>query len=190
MFTRSVAILGVVAMWTVATAAQQPPARPAPRGNPPRAAAPAPAPAAPPAVAAPAPQRAAAPPAQPAQLVNIRIEVAVSEDGGNQPAGRKVTSLTLADRQSGSVRAMGTVPPAAPGEMPVVAPRMFVDAFPMMQRDGRVQVQLTLEYGRPGATSVRVEPLLESGKPLVVSESVDPFSDRRTRVELTATILK
>jgi hypothetical protein len=97
----------------------------------------------------------------------------------------------LADRQNGSVRAMG-FPKAERGtDGEVVAPqRMFVDAFPIMQSDGRVQVQLTLEYGRPGATSVRVEPLLESGRMLVVSESTDPHSDRRVRVELTATILK
>lgn len=187
MFTRLVAIIGVVAMLGATAAAQQPPASPAPPGNPPRAAAPAPA--ARPAPAPAPPPRAAAAPAAPAQLVNIRIEVAVLEDGGAQPAARKVTSLTLADRQNGSVRAVG-FPPNVQGEPPPPVPRMFVDAFPMMQRDGRVQVQLTLEYGRPGATSVRVEPLLESGKALVVSESVDPLSDRRTRVELTATILK
>jgi hypothetical protein len=96
----------------------------------------------------------------------------------------------LADRQNGSVRASGLRSEQSPDGTVLPAQRMFVDAFPMMQRDGRVQIQLTLEYGMAGATSVRVEPLLESGKTLVVSESGDPNSNRRTRVELTATILK
>jgi hypothetical protein len=35
-----------------------------------------------------------------------------------------------------------------------------------------------------------VEPLLESGKVLIVSQATDPASDRRTVVEITATVLK
>jgi hypothetical protein len=127
----------------------------------------------------------------PAQLVNIKIVVNVVEEGGGEPMVQKATSLMLADRQSGSVRAMGSRTERGTDGREVSTPyRTFVDALPVVQRDGRVQVQLTLEYGRPGASSVRVEPLLESGKTLVVSESADPSSDRRTRVELTATILK
>ena len=36
----------------------------------------------------------------------------------------------------------------------------------------------------------KVEPLLESGKPLVVSQTSSAVSDRKMRVEVTATILK
>lgn len=36
----------------------------------------------------------------------------------------------------------------------------------------------------------KVEPLLESGKPLVVSQTSSAVSDRKIRVEVTATILK
>ena len=130
-------------------------------------------------------------PATPAQLVNIKIVVNVIEEGGGQPLAQKATSLTLADRQSGSVRATSSRTERTADDREVSMPyRTFVDALPVMQRDGRVQVQLTLEHGRPGSSSVRVEPLLESGKTLVVSESTDPASDRRTRVELTATVLK
>jgi hypothetical protein len=145
-----------------------------------------------------APAPAAAPAAQPArqpvtpaQLVNIKIVVNVVEEGGGQPLVQKATSLTLADRQSGSVRATASrTERTADGREQSVLYRTFVDALPVMQRDGRVQVQLTLEHGRPGSSSIRVEPLLESGKTLVVSESTDPTSDRRTRVELTGTVLK
>jgi hypothetical protein len=101
-------------------------------------------------------------------------------------------SLMLADRQNGSVRSMGTprTERSADGREVIAPLRMFVDAFPVVQPDGRVQVQLTLEYGKPGETSIRVEPLLQSGRTVVVSESADPGSDRRVSVELTATILK
>jgi hypothetical protein len=197
MTTRLYTVALAIVLGGTALAQQPAPAPP----RPPRAAAPA-APAAPPAQPAPPapPATTAVVPEMPAgQLVNIRIEVAVIEEGGTGQPSRKTVSLTLADRQNGSVRATASpfeqIPFPAPRPDPAgnegPAPRMNVDVFPMMQRDGRAQVQLTLDYGRPGAgTSIRVEPLLESGKPMVVSHTMNPASDRRISVEMTATIVK
>jgi hypothetical protein len=123
-----------------------------------------------------------------AQLVNIRIEISVSEQDPGAQATRKAVTLTVADRQSGSVRSLSAPRPAPEGGGPT---RLNVDVFPIMRRDGRVQTQVTLDYGQQGrGTSVKVEPLLESGKVLIVSQATDPASDRRTVVEITATVLK
>ena len=203
-------VMMIIALATAAVSAQapEPPAAPAPPPRPARLARPArQAPPAPPAAPAPAapnarrpgneqapplPPPAPAPssprPTTPAQLVNIRIDVVVTEDGGTAPQTRKTATLLLADRQGGSVRSFGRREGANNG-----APaRVNVDAFPVVERDGRVRLQVTLEYGVAGAddTSVRVEPLLESGKTIVVSQSTNPTSDRRVTVELTATVLK
>jgi hypothetical protein len=73
-----------------------------------------------------------------------------------------------------------------------------VDATPRLQKDGRVVLQLSLEY-RPqekvDATDAApinefLTVLLQSGKPLVVTQAADPSSDRKVTVEVTATILK
>ena len=159
---------------------------------------PAPPPSAPPAApakpaTAPEPAARPQPAREPGQLVTIKIDVAVVEEGGNEPMVRRATSLLLADRQNGSVRVNGrpVTERTSDGREVQTAHRFFVDAFPMIQPNGRTQVQLTLDYGRPPVfTSARVEPLLESGKTAVVAESVDPGTDRRIRVEMTATILK
>ena len=191
------ATIAVVSLLTGGAIAQQPP--PTPRPAAPEAPSPAtapepPAPTPPSPPAPPAATPEAAPQRTQGQLVNIKIDVTVVEEGGTEPPSRKTTTLILADRQNGSVRATGVARvERTPDGRDVVppAPRMNVDAFPMMQRDGRAQVLLTLDYGRPGAgTSVRVQPLLESGRMLLVSQSIDPASDRRISVELTATILK
>ena len=181
---------------TAAPARVPEPARQTPAPAPARPAAPAPRPVAPAQPAAPAVVSAID--LSDRQLVNIRIDVAVSEEGGSSPPTRRTVSLTLADRQGGSVRTTNpftNVVSPLPGNVPDgptrPGPRMNLDAFPMLQKDGRVQAQITLDYGIPGVgTSIKVEPLLESGKPLVASQSIDPLSDRRITVEITATVLK
>jgi len=77
-----------------------------------------------------------------------------------------------------------------------------IDAKPTVRPDGRIWVQLTIEY-RPELTvqqtqqsgSSRVAGFSESlsvvvidGKPMVASQSADPKSDRKVMIELTATI--
>lgn len=45
--------------------------------------------------------------ATPRQLVNIKVDLAVVEEGAGEPMRRKEVSLIVADRRSGSVRAGG-----------------------------------------------------------------------------------
>ncbi|MBA3887534.1 MAG: hypothetical protein H0X67_17655 [Acidobacteria bacterium] len=136
-------------------------------------------PATPPAKATQAP---ATPPLQgpnPPQLVNIRVELTLTEEGDGAATPRTV-SLLIADQQQGRVR-------SASGES-----QLNVDARPEVVRDGRIRLFLSLEY-RPGNETQVVQSLhalLESGTPLVVSQSADPKSDRRVKAEVTATTLK
>jgi len=131
-----------------------------------------------PAVAAP---RAAA------QLVNVKIDLTITDerDGSAQPP--KVVSLVVADRENGRIRTGGS------------DLQLNVDARPEIVRDGRIRVYLTVEY-RPGkaqderyipmALTESLAVLLDDGKPLVVSQSADPMSNRSVRVEAKATLLK
>jgi hypothetical protein len=209
---RAVAVTTIVFALIAITgaSAQQPPAAPiAPVPAPaPVAPAPAPAPAPPgsakavrspqaprpvtrgsapsPAPAAPAPPGTfvTVEPNQPGQLVNIQIDIALVSEGGAQPAARKTVTLTLADKQEGSVRSMdrGTDSPGS----------LNVDA-PVMQANGLVLTRIGLEFSGGDDVpfvQVRAQPLLQSGRALRISRAVSPKTDRSVVVEVTATVLK
>jgi hypothetical protein len=145
-----------------------------------------PAPAAPAAPAAkPAPQ---AQPPEPGQLVNVRVDVVVVEEGGTEPPTRKEVSLVLADRRAGSVRSGARAQNLSSDSW------VNVDARPWLERNGRIRTLVTMGYASPPHFSrggdMKFEPLLEDGKPLVVSRISSAISERRVTIEVTATILK
>jgi hypothetical protein len=193
--TRPVIVL--CCMLVTSVAAAQPPATPPSPPAEPTAQKPTPRPA-----QSPRPEEGPEPPEpssagrvpQPGQPVNIRFDVTIIDEGGPQPS-RKTVSVTVADRQSGLVRSAVAVL-GMPGVVPV-----SLDALPMLERDGRIRARLTLEYsprpgGDPKEPSRPVEMrlsfgiILENGKPVVAAQAADPVTDRRVRVEVTATVLK
>ena len=103
---------------------------------------------------------------------------------------RKDVSVTVADRRSGSVRSGGM----ESRDKPFAQVRLRADVRPFIEKDGRVRTLVTMQYLSvphfQGEGDQKFEPLLESGKPLVVSQMSSATSDRRLRVELTATVLK
>jgi len=119
------------------------------------------------------------------ELVNVRYEIRIREEGGPQPI-TKTVSMTGTLHEVSLVRAnQGQANP------------LNVDANPTNIRDGRVLTKLGIEYtpqtpAQMSKLSVRqnISVWLESGKPMVISQSADPLSDRRLTVEVTATILK
>ena len=199
----------VVALLLAAPLGAQPPApkpqqapRPAPRPEPAEAPQPAP-----PAIAQPRPE----PPGQP---VNVRLDLTITDQTGPGEPTKKVITMVVADRQSGSIRSKGVVrmpsEPPAPGTTFVGMPpyrdvTINVDAHPMLLRppDSNIRVDLGLEYQptigggkgastEPGTSNLneRISVIVEPGKPLTISQAADPASDRRISVELKATILK
>jgi hypothetical protein len=146
----------------------------------------------------PAERPATARPPEPAQHVNVRIELTiVDQDGPGEPS-RKQMTMHVADRQNASVRTSGWVM-TKDGRRDV---NIYVDARPTVLRgkEGSVQVDFGLQY-QPTSTSAetgpaqtglnqRINMILESGKPLLISQAADPSSDRKISVEMKATILK
>jgi hypothetical protein len=123
------------------------------------------------------------------QLVNIRVDIAVVEEGAGTSVVRKEMSLIVADRRSGSVRS------AARGiSNNVGGLQLSADVRPWVERDGRIRTLVTMNYvSHPHFSDwgqLKFEPLLESGKLLTVSRASSAVSDRYVRVDVTATILK
>ena len=116
---------------------------------------------------------------------NVRIEISIADSVGG--AQKKTVSMIVAEGYMGRVRSQRG------------APVLNVDATPRLQKDGRIALQLVLEY-RPRETAETIDMLspinglltvlLTSGKPLVVTQAADPTSDRKVSVEVTATVLK
>jgi len=147
-------------------------------------------------------------PQEPAQLVNVRIELTILDQTGPGDPSKKVVTMHVADRANAFIRTSGRVL-TKEGWRDVT---INVDARPVVLRakEGSVQIDLGFEYrpissatapgSSPGAQAEasasqtgaveRISTILESGKPLLISQAADPSSDRRISVEMKATILK
>jgi glucose/arabinose dehydrogenase len=126
------------------------------------------------------------PPRPQGQIANVKIEIGLTDQRGDVKPSTKTVTMIVADRETGRIRTnRGNI-------------MLNIDARPDIQREGRVRVQLTLEY-HPQGVSASDDPMpisetltviLEEGRPIVVSQSADPTSDRTVKVELKATVMR
>jgi len=134
-------------------------------------------------------------PVAPVAVVNVRIDVTVIDEGGPQTL-RENVSLTTTDRQEASLRSDAEV---GGGRNPTI---LNVDARPEVSGlpIGKLRVRINLDYlpkpiaeadqPRGARTRLQLTVIVDDGKTLVASNTSDPATDRRVRVEVTATILK
>jgi hypothetical protein len=146
----------------------------------------------PPAAAPPAQQPPSPPkPADPAQMVNVRIELAITETQGSNAAVKKTVVLITRSDSFGQVRSVMNRPDN--GSM-----ALNVDVRPHVEKDGRIDLNVTFKYQPEQATeavkqgdlSESMDVFLVDGKPLLISQSADPKGDRKVTVEVTATVIK
>lgn len=122
----------------------------------------------------------------PPQLVNVRIDLTITEQREGTALPPRTVTMLIADRESGRVR-------TSSGNT-----MLNVDARPELTRDGRIRMSMSLEYRRqaeetekaaPGFLTESLAAILEDGKAVVVSQSADSTSGRTImRVEVKATI--
>jgi hypothetical protein len=144
------------------------------------------------------PEPAALPPGRGgAQPVNFRLELTITDQRGSAPVTPKTVTMLVADRYLGRIRTSGNVRVGTTYQ-PIV---LNVDAQPEVLKDGRVRVQVTLEYraqtaegtqeeNQPNNLTESFSVILDDAKPMLVSQSADPGSDRRVKVEMKATQVK
>ena len=127
---------------------------------------------------------------------NVRVEFTLIDQQTGVPTVNKTVMLTTSNRQWGRIRSQITsrIYGGAP---------LNVDARPTVTQDGRISLELTIEYSQGRNSEVEANSdkivqvsinesltaLLENGKPLLVTQSADPISDRKVTVEVKATIL-
>ena len=127
------------------------------------------------------------------QPVNIKLDLTITDQTGPGDPIRKVVTLVVADRHSGSIRSTGSV--RSQGRV-----QINVDARPQILQSGAIRLTLGLEYnprtlGNDSPTewsslNEQIGVVLQPGKALVVSQAADPASDRKISVEVLASILK
>lgn len=181
--------------------AAEPPAPPQPAAAPRAPQAPRPAPAPQPPSPPPALLPPDAPPPPPRSLVNVQIELTITDEMAADAPQKKTVSLIVSDGNNGRIRASANARPS--DRTGVVPAALNVDALPRIQPNGLIQLYVTMFYqplrtvqaGDPAQTSPTelnqsLSVLLRDGQPLVVSRAADPVTDRRISVEVKATILK
>ena len=124
-------------------------------------------------------------------LQNVRIDLTLTDTYVAEAPSKKTLTMIVVDGNSGAIRS--TSGPLT----------LNVDASPHIRPDGRIYVNLSLQYyparentpgaaarGEPAVLNESLAVLLSDGKPLTVSQSADPRNDRKVTVEVTATIVK
>ena len=136
-------------------------------------------------------------PPRPEPTVNIRVELTITDQRGTAAPLSKTITMTMMDTAYSRIRTGGDVRTPL-GFRPVT---LNIDATPRLHKDGKIRLDLTIEYRPTGAESdteqsttptinEMIGVLLEDGKPLVISQSADPATDRKVKIEAKATIIK
>jgi hypothetical protein len=136
------------------------------------------------------------------QPINVKVELTITEEGGDAPAIKKTVSAVVGDGYMGYVREQGMSDniTQTPGPFDRMIAPLNLDALPTILPGGKIRVQCTIQYAANQRTANQrrintdikqnLTLILESGKPLVVSQATDPLSDRQVTVEVKATVLK
>ena len=183
-----------------------PPARPAPAPPAAPAAQPAPAPPAAPAAARPgqprpaAPARPAvvpvpAPPAVPASGAtprNVKFDITITDTAGGK-AVTKALSITVSNYNgTGSIRSTGARPDGSPVPLNVDVRNVTWHSDTVVRASVNVEYQAYIPDAKPqpGMVTAVANSVFEDGRRTQILQTADPTSDRRTTIEVTATILK
>ena len=133
------------------------------------------------------------PPEAPGQPANLKLDLTITDQTGPGDPLRKVVTMVVADRGTGSIRSTGSV--RTQGRV-----QINVDMQPQILKSGGIRLTLRLEYnprtlGNDSPTEwsslhEQIQVVLEPGRPLVISRAADPASDREITVEVRATVMK
>jgi hypothetical protein len=167
---------------------------------------------------APAPARATVGRAAGAAPPNVRFDIAINDTGVTTPIN-KVVTLNVSQGGNGSIRSSVRIPGApvpaprtvttqgadgkpltttTPSPIPTLSLNVDVGQLTIYE-DGKIRAFIVIDYQpyQP-ASATRAEPavvransvsVFESGKKMMLLQAADPMSDRRTTIEVTATVL-
>lgn len=174
----------------------------------------------PPAPAAPpTPPRATVGTAPGAAPRNIRFDIAINDTGVTAPI-TKVLTLNVSAGGGGSIRSSARIPGAptppprtvttqgpdgkpqtttTPSSPPAIALNVDV-TNPTIYEDSSIRAMVVIEYQpyvppsptrqEPAVVRANSMAVFESGRKMVLLQAADPTTDRRTTIEVTATVIR
>jgi hypothetical protein len=137
----------------------------------------------------------------PAKMINVQVEVTITDQIGTGAPNKKTVQLITSDNSVGRIRSRADAVSNRGGPLMV---NLNVDAFPRVVGE-QIQLNLTIEYNplktaadgsseeksiSPTQLNQQLSIVMNSGKWMTVSQAADPVTDRKIIVECKATILK
>ena len=169
--------------------------------------------------ATPAPPRSTIGTAAGAAPRNIRFDISINDTGVTTPI-TKVVTLNVSAGGAGSIRSSARIPgvptPAprtvtsqgpdgkpqtatTPSSPPTIALNVDV-TNPTIYEDSSIRAMVVIEYQpyvppsaarqEPAVVRANSMAVFESGKKMVLLQAADPMTDRRTTIEVTATVVR
>jgi hypothetical protein len=140
-------------------------------------------------VAVPAPPAAPAPGA-PAR--NVKFDITITDTAGGKPIV-KALSVTVSDfGGNGSIRSTGVRADGTPVPLNVDVRNVIGHSDSVVRASVNVEYQAYIPDAKPqpGLVTAVANSVFEDGRRTQILQTADPTSDRRTTIEVTATILK
>lgn len=146
------------------------------------------------------------PPRRQGQLVNVKVELTITDQIGSAVPEKKNIMMLVADGERGQIRSNAQVQRRVEqvvGEKTIASSQwdavpLAVDAWPEVE-GGKIRLRLSLEYDLigekatgGGKTSIResLSVILTDGVPLTAALSADPMTDRKVTLEVKAAVVK
>ena len=130
---------------------------------------------------------------------NIRFDVTITDTGGAKPL-TKTLSLTIGSyNNNGSIRQTSQAANPSGGTPPMLTVPLNVDVRNVYWLDNNsVRATIAIEYQpylpdaktQPGMILANATTVFFDGRRTQILVTSDPVSDRRTTIEVTATVLK
>jgi hypothetical protein len=130
---------------------------------------------------------------------NVRFDVTITDTGGAKPV-TKTLSLTIgSSNNNGSVRQTSQAPnPAGNPGPPMIPISLNVDVRNVNWLENGIRATVVIEYQpylpdaktQPGMVTANATSVFVDGRRMQILSTSDPVSDRKTTIEVTATVLK
>ena len=134
-----------------------------------------------------------------AVFMSARFDITITDTGIGKPI-TKVVSLNVSSAGSGSIRTTGMITGPDPGSQlrPQSIPLNVDVRGVTVMANGLIRAQIVVEYQPYVENAPRLPAMVTasslteftSGVKTLILQAADPMSDRRTTIEVTATILK
>jgi hypothetical protein len=134
---------------------------------------------------------------------NVRFDVTITDTGGAKPVTKTLSLTIWAGNSNGSIRNNAQVPnPVGPQGAqpwnPTIGIPLNVDVRNVSMVETGIRASVGVEYQpyvpeaktQPGMVATNATTVFIDGRKTQILVTADPISDRKTTIEVTATVLK